>query len=168
LERERVVERGLNFQRVASDETLIFYGTEKGCNKSKISVFDQDQQLQLVFEAGVEVRSIAVDMQSCYVLGKRREREAGRYFLEKRQKNGNENYLTFSKMMMFFFVGILGQLLRRVDLYELNIDNMNRVIIDPISHGVIVTDGGNKKIWAIGTEGEKKSVQFRPWRKHCE
>lgn len=65
-------------------------------------------------------------------------------------------------------MGILGQLLRRVDLYELNIDNMNRVIIDPISHGVIVTDGGNKKIWAIGAEGEKKSVQFRPWRKHCE
>ena len=42
---------------------------------------------------------------------------------------------------------------------------MNRLIIDPISHGVIVTDGGNKKIWAIGPEGEKKSVQYRPWRK---
>jgi hypothetical protein len=42
---------------------------------------------------------------------------------------------------------------------------MNRLIIDPVSHGVIVTDGGNKKIWAIGPEGEKKAVQFRPWRK---
>jgi hypothetical protein len=84
-------------------------------------------------------------MQSCYILGKRREREAGRYFLEKRQKNG--------------------QLIRRVDLYELNVDNMNRLIIDPITHGVIITDGGNKKIWAIGSEGEKKSAQYRPWRK---
>jgi hypothetical protein len=55
--------------------------------------------------------------------------------------------------------------MRRVDLYELNVDNMNRLIIDPISHGVIVTDGGNKKIWAVGSEGEKKSVQYRPWRK---
>lgn len=42
---------------------------------------------------------------------------------------------------------------------------MNRVIPDPISRGVIVTDGGNKKIWAIGPEGEKKAVQYRPWRK---
>ena len=60
---------------------------------------------------------------------------------------------------------ILGQLIRRVDLYELNVDNMNRIIIDPINHGVIVTDGGNKKLWAIGCDGEKKSVQYRPWRK---
>lgn len=52
-----------------------------------------------------------------------------------------------------------------MDLYELNMDNMNRVLIDPISHGVIVTDGGNKKLWAIGAEGEKKSIQSRPWRK---
>lgn len=42
---------------------------------------------------------------------------------------------------------------------------MNRLIIDPISHGVIITDGGNKKIWVIGSEGEKKSIQYRPWRK---
>jgi hypothetical protein len=53
-----------------------------------------------------------------------------------------------------------------VDLYELNVDNMNRIIIDPISRGVIVTDGGNKKIWAIGSDGEKKSIQYRPWRKN--
>ncbi|CAF1455274.1 unnamed protein product [Adineta ricciae] len=143
LERERVVERGLNCQRVASDEKLIFYGSEKGCNKSKISIYDHELQLQTNFEVGVEIRSLAVDMQSCYILGKRREREPGRYFVEKRQKNG--------------------QLIRRIDLYELNVDNMNRLIIDPISHGVIVTDGGNKKIWAIGPEGEKKSVQYRPW-----
>jgi hypothetical protein len=45
---------------------------------------------------------------------------------------------------------------------------MNRLIIDPISHGVIVTDGGNKKIWAIGSEGEKKSIQYRPWRKNLD
>lgn len=64
---------------------------------------------------------------------------------------------------VFFFS--LGQLMRRIDLYELNVDNMNRIIIDPISLGVIVTDGGNKKIWAIGAEGEKKSIQYRPWRK---
>jgi hypothetical protein len=51
-------------------------------------------------------------------------------------------------------------------LYEINVDNMNRLIIDPISRGVIVTDGGNKKIWAIGPEGEKKSIQYRPWRKN--
>ncbi len=62
----------------------------------------------------------------------------------------------------------IGQLVRRIDLYELNVDNMNRLIIDPVSHGVIVTDGGNKKIWAIGPEGEKKSVQYRPWRKKLE
>lgn len=43
---------------------------------------------------------------------------------------------------------------------------MNRIIIDPISHGVIVTDGGNKKLWAIGSDGEKKSIQYRPWRKN--
>jgi len=55
-----------------------------------------------------------------------------------------------------------------MDLYELNVDNINRIIIDPISHGVIVTDGGNKKIWAIGSEGEKKSVQHRPWRKNFD
>lgn len=60
---------------------------------------------------------------------------------------------------------LLGQLVRRIDLYEINVDNMNRLITDPISRGVIVTDGGNKKIWAIGPEGEKKSVQYRPWRK---
>ncbi|CAF0790421.1 unnamed protein product [Rotaria sp. Silwood1] len=143
LERERVVERGLNFQRVTSDEKLIFYGSEKGCNKSKISVFDNDLQLQITFEAGVEIRSLTVDIQYCYILGKRRERESGRYFVEKHQKNG--------------------QLVRRIDLYELNVDNMNRLIIDPISHGIIVTDGGNKKVWAIGPEGEKKSVQYRPW-----
>jgi hypothetical protein len=94
LERERVVERGLNFQRVTSDEKLIFYGSEKGCNKSKISIFDQDLQLQLTFEAGVEIRSLAVDQQSCYVLGKRREREAGRYFVEKRHKTG-KNFLFY-------------------------------------------------------------------------
>lgn len=88
LERERVVERGLNCQRVASDEQFIFYGSEKGCNKSKISVFDQELQLQITFESGVEIRSLAVDMQCCYILGKRREREPARYFLEKRQKNG--------------------------------------------------------------------------------
>ena len=56
-------------------------------------------------------------------------------------------------------------MVRRIDLYEINVDNMNRLIIDPTSRGVIVTDGGNKKIWAIGPEGEKKSVQYRPWRK---
>ena len=89
MERERVVERGLNYQRVASDEELIFYASEKGCNKSKISVYDHELQLQLTFESGVEVRSLAVDKQCCYVLGKRREREPGRYFLEKRHKNGN-------------------------------------------------------------------------------
>lgn len=61
-----------------------------------------------------------------------------------------------------------GQLIRRVDLYELNVDNMNRLIIDPVSHGVLVTDGGNKKIWAIGPEGEKKAIQFRPWRKRSD
>ena len=65
---------------------------------------------------------------------------------------------------LFFFVKI-GQLVRRIDLYEINVDNMNRLIQDPISHGVIVTDGGNKKIWAVGPEGEKKAVQYRPWRK---
>jgi hypothetical protein len=32
-------------------------------------------------------------MQSCYILGKRREKEAARYFVEKRQKNGNKIYL---------------------------------------------------------------------------
>jgi hypothetical protein len=88
-----VVERGLNFQRVISDGKLIFYAAEKGCNKSKISVFDQDLQLQLTFESGVEIRSLAVDIQSCYLLGKRREREAGRYFLEKRQKNGKDLFI---------------------------------------------------------------------------
>ncbi|CAF1427200.1 unnamed protein product [Rotaria sordida] len=143
LERERVVERGLNCQRVASDEQFIFYSSEKGCNKSKVSVFDHELQLQITFESGVEVRSLGVDMQCCYILGKRREREPGRYFLEKRQKNG--------------------QLVRRIDLYEINVDNMNRLIIDPVSRGVIVTDGGNKKIWAVGPEGEKKSIQYRPW-----
>ena len=63
------------------------------------------------------------------------------------------------------FSFLAGQLVRRIDLYELNVDNMNRVIIDSVSRGVIVTDGGNKKIWAIGPESEKKSVQYRPWRK---
>lgn len=92
LERERVVERGLNAQRVASDEKLIFYGSEKGCNKSKISIFDQDLQLQLTFECGVEIRSLATDLQHCYILGKRREREAARYFVEKRQKNGKYGF----------------------------------------------------------------------------
>ena len=43
---------------------------------------------KLTFESGVEIRSLAVDMQCCYLLGKRREREPGRYFLEKRHKNG--------------------------------------------------------------------------------
>ena len=89
--RERVVERGLNCQRVASDEKLIFYGSEKGCNKSKVSVYDHELQLQTTFEVGVEIRSLAVDVQSCYVLGKRREREPGRYFVEKRQKNGKDS-----------------------------------------------------------------------------
>ena len=145
LERERLVERGLNCQRVTSDEKWLFYGSEKGCNKSKVSVFDHDLQVQYTFESGVEIRSLAVDAQCCYVLGKRREREPGRYFVEKRQKTG--------------------QLIRRVDLYELNVDNMNRLIIDPVSRGVIVTDGGNKKIWAVGSEGEKKCIQYRPWRK---
>ncbi|CAF0788539.1 unnamed protein product [Adineta steineri] len=28
-----------------------------------------------------------------------------------------------------------GQLVRCIDLYELNVDNMNRLIIDPIGHG---------------------------------
>ena len=42
---------------------------------------------------------------------------------------------------------------------------MNRLILDSVSRGVIVTDGGNKKIWAVGPEGEKKSIQYRPWRK---
>jgi hypothetical protein len=60
----------------------------------------------------------------------------------------------------------IGQLVRRMDLYEINVDNINRLITDPISRGVIVTDGGNKKIWAIGPEGEKKSIQYRPWRKN--
>jgi len=100
LERERIVERGLNCQRVTSDEKLIFYGSEKGCNKSKITVFDQDLQLQLTFESGVEIRSLAVDIQSCYILGKRREREAGRYFLEKRQKNGKH----FERNLFFFLI----------------------------------------------------------------
>ncbi|CAM4880571.1 unnamed protein product [Rotaria socialis] len=143
LERERVVERGLNCQRVASDEQCIFYASEKGCNKSKVSVFDHELQLQITFECGVEIRSLGVDMQCCYVLGKRREREPARYFVEKRQKNG--------------------QLVRRIDLYEINVDNMNRLIIDPVSRGIIVTDGGNKKVWAVGPEGEKKSIQYRPW-----
>ena len=89
LERERLVERGLNYQRVASDEKLIYYASEKGCNKSKVSVFDHELQLQVSFECGVEIRSLAVDKTSCYVLGKRREREPGRYFLEKHDKNGN-------------------------------------------------------------------------------
>ncbi len=97
LERERVVERGLNCQRVTSDEKLIFYGSEKGCNKSKITVFDPDLQLQLTFESGVEIRGLAVDMQCCYVLGKRREREAGRYFVEKRQKNGKNFFILTEK-----------------------------------------------------------------------
>ena len=65
-------------------------------------------------------------------------------------------------LLVVFFIG---QLVRRIDLYEINVDNMNRLITDPVSRGVIVTDGGNKKIWAIGPEGEKKSVQYRPWRK---
>ena len=69
---------------------MIFYGSEKGCNKSKIFIYDQDLQLQSTFEAGVEIRSLAVDNQSCYILGKRRERDAGRYFLENRQKNGED------------------------------------------------------------------------------
>ena len=64
------------------------------------------------------------------------------------------------------FSEYVGQLVRRIDLYEINVDSMNRLILDPISHGVIITDGGNKKIWAIGPEGEKKSIQYRPWRMH--
>lgn len=66
---------------------------------------------------------------------------------------------------MFSLYFRIGQLVRRIDLYEINVDNMNRLITDPVSRGVIVTDGGNKKLWAIGPEGEKKSVQYRPWRK---
>ncbi|CAF0795383.1 unnamed protein product [Didymodactylos carnosus] len=142
LERDRIVERGLNCQRCASDEQMIYYGSEKGCNKSKISVFDNDLQLTVTFEAGVEIRSIAVDKLFCFILGKRREREPGRYMVEKRQKTG--------------------QLIRRVDLYELNADNMNRLIVDGYG-GIIVTDGGNKKVWAVGASGEKKCVQYRPW-----
>lgn len=92
MERERIVERGLNCQRVTSDEKLIFYGSEKGCNKSKVSVFDHELQLQYTFECGVEIRSVVVDAEHCFVLGKRREREPGRYFLEKRQKNGTDLY----------------------------------------------------------------------------
>jgi hypothetical protein len=53
-----------------------------------------------------------------------------------------------------------------MDLYEINVDNVNRLITDPVSRGVIITDGGNKKIWAIGPEGEKKAIQYRPWRKY--
>ena len=83
-------------------------------------------------------------------------------FLGKRQKNGNERCVGGDERVLF---SSLGQLMRRIDLYELNVENMNRIIIDPISLGVIVTDGGNKKIWAIGAEGEKKSIQYRPWRK---
>ena len=80
----------MNAQRVISDEKFIYYGSEKGCNKSKISVFDHDLQLQITFESGVEIRSLAVDVQHCYILGKRREREPGRYFVEKRLKNGKD------------------------------------------------------------------------------
>ncbi|CAF4297608.1 unnamed protein product, partial [Rotaria magnacalcarata] len=65
-----------------------------------------------------------------------------------------------------FFFWKIGQLIRRIDLYEINSDNMNRLIIDPVSHGIIITDGGNKKVWAVGPEGEKKSIQYRPWRKY--
>lgn len=67
--------------------------------------------------------------------------------------------------MFELFRVLIGQLVRRIDLYELNVDSMNRLIVDPINHGIIVTDGGNKKVWAIGPEGEKKFVQYRPWRK---
>ncbi|CAF1465485.1 unnamed protein product [Adineta steineri] len=81
------LEHDLNSQSVASDEKLIFYGSEKGC-----------------------------------------------------------------------------QFVRCIDLYELNIDNMNRLITHPVSLGVITTDGENKKIWAVGPEGEKRSLQYRPWR----
>ena len=34
---------------------------------------------------------MAVDMQYCYILGKRREHESGTYFVEKRQKTGKES-----------------------------------------------------------------------------
>ncbi|CAF1567417.1 unnamed protein product [Adineta steineri] len=98
------LEHDLNSQSVASDEKLIFYGSEKGYNKSKISVFDHDLPLQLIFESGVEIRS---------------------------------------------------QFVRRIGLYELNVNNMNRLITHPVSHGVIITDGRNKKIWAVGPDGEK-------------
>ena len=159
-----MVERGLNCQRVASDDQFIFYASEKGCNKSKISVFDHELQLQITFESGVEVRSLVADSQCCYILGKRREREPARYFLEKRQKNGKgDKGVEWSDA--FLFGSYIGQLVRRIDLYEINVDNMNRLIVDPVSHGVIVTDGGNKKIWAVGPEGEKKAIQYRPWRK---
>lgn len=108
---------------------------------------------------------MAVDSNFCYVLGKRREREPGRYFLEKREKNGENIAKRLIKKRTTSILCHLGQLMRRIDLYELNVDNMNRLIVDPVSRGVIVTDGGNKKMWAIGSEGEKKSIQYRPWRK---
>lgn len=83
-------------------------------------------------------------------------------------KNDKKMVIIFDlfQLKKFFDFFKLGQLVRRIDLYEINVDSMNRLIIDPISRGVIVTDGGNKKIWAIGPEGEKKSVQYRPWRKY--
>lgn len=118
--------------------------------------------MQVTFESGVEIRSLGVDVQCCYILGKRREREPARYFLEKRQKNGRFQSQSLKK---FSFCFLTGQLVRRIDLYEINVDNMNRLIVDPVSRGVIVTDGGNKKVWVVGPEGEKKSVQYRPWRK---
>jgi hypothetical protein len=37
-------------------------------------------------------------MQYCYILGKRREREPGRYFVEKRQKNGKDHFLSFEDL----------------------------------------------------------------------
>jgi len=61
-------------------------------------VFDHDLQIQLTFESGVEIRSLTVDMQYCYILGKRREREPGRYFVEKRQKNGKDHFLSFEDL----------------------------------------------------------------------
>lgn len=150
---------------MTSDEKSIYYACEKGCNKSKIFIFDIELQLKSSFESGVEIRSMAVDSNFCYVLGKRREREPGRYFLEKREKNGENIAKRLIKKRTTSILCHLGQLMRRIDLYELNVDNMNRLIVDPVSRGVIVTDGGNKKMWAIGSEGEKKSIQYRPWRK---
>ncbi len=43
-------------------------------------------------------------MQCCYILGKRREREPARYFLEKRQKNGKFLLKKLKKFSVVFLV----------------------------------------------------------------